>query len=270
VSYKLLFPTYRTRLRYVVEALDRLTSEGPVARMLNVGAGEGDIDRTLKEYCVRLDSCDIDEGDVAHAQSLNRGVEGLHYSVQDGEALTFPEGSFQIVCCLEVIEHVSNPEQLLAEIYRVLAPGGHAIITGPSDHFPITYDPVNVALRPLGKKIPFGAFAYGHDRLVREDEIERWFEQTGLQVLDRRRLSKALASVVELYWPGALQKLLKPNAANAGSRGRKPAVTTPKLRPKRELPPGLALTDALINLDERLFKNASRSVGLAYVVEKPA
>jgi 2-polyprenyl-3-methyl-5-hydroxy-6-metoxy-1,4-benzoquinol methylase len=269
MSYKLLFPTYRTRLRYVVEALDRLTPNGPVPRMLNLGSGEGDVDRTLKEYADRLDCCDIQLGDVEHARRLNADVEGIHYAVEDGEALTYPNGHFQIVCCLEVIEHVKNPERLLEEIWRVLAPGGHAVITAPSDHWPLTYDPVNVALRKFGTKLPLGAFAYGHDRLIREEEIERWFGQVGLEVLDRRRLSKALASVVELYWPGALQRVFKANAANVGQPATKSSFL-PKLRPKTNPPPGIAITDALIDLDDRLFKNARRSVGLGYVVEKPA
>ena len=48
------------------------------------------------------------------------------------EALPFPDPSFDVVLCTQVIEHLLDPERGLAEIARVLAPGGRAIVT--TDH----------------------------------------------------------------------------------------------------------------------------------------
>ena len=46
-------------------------------------------------------------------------------------ALPFREATFEGVLCTEVLEHVPEPAQALAEIYRVLKPGGRAYITVP-------------------------------------------------------------------------------------------------------------------------------------------
>jgi ubiquinone/menaquinone biosynthesis C-methylase UbiE len=46
-----------------------------------------------------------------------------------GEALPFPEASFDTVVAWDVIEHVQSPTEMLAEIARVLRPGGHCLLT---------------------------------------------------------------------------------------------------------------------------------------------
>ncbi len=52
-------------------------------------------------------------------------------SHQDIEALTFDDASFDFIICLEVLEHVRNPRQAVAEIHRVLRPGGRVVVTTP-------------------------------------------------------------------------------------------------------------------------------------------
>lgn len=61
---------------------------------------------------------------------------GLMYQARpdvfaDGLHLPFHDGSMDAVVCLEVIEHVRDPERLLAEIHRVLKPKGSALISMP-------------------------------------------------------------------------------------------------------------------------------------------
>jgi SAM-dependent methyltransferase len=46
-----------------------------------------------------------------------------------GERLPFADASFDMAICWDVVEHVQNPEQLLAELARVLRPGGRALLT---------------------------------------------------------------------------------------------------------------------------------------------
>ena len=50
-------------------------------------------------------------------------------SLDDG--LPFPDGHFDVVSMLAVIEHIAAPEPVLAEVHRVLKPGGHFILTTP-------------------------------------------------------------------------------------------------------------------------------------------
>jgi SAM-dependent methyltransferase len=49
----------------------------------------------------------------------------------DGRTIPFPEGSFDGVLCTEVLEHVEDPARLVAEMLRVLRPGGTLLATVP-------------------------------------------------------------------------------------------------------------------------------------------
>lgn len=262
MNYKHWFPTYRARYLFVNDAL---ASVGRAGRALDLGCGEGDVDRMLAGRCDELVSCDLNADDVAHARAVNHDLPNVTYLVEDAQATTFDDASFDLVVCLEVIEHVGEPSHLLREVGRVLRPGGKCILTCPSERFPATYDPVNFALAPLGSHLPVGAYAYGHDWLVREERLREWIAASGLRVLREERLTGAVAGVVELYWAGLAHRLLKANAKNThhgGQRGVRPASN-------RE-PLGVGVVDALIATDHALMRRRARarSVGLAYVLER--
>lgn len=261
MSLKHLFPSYRTRYLYVRDTAARLLPER-VDRLLNVGCGEGEFDRMLSGYAERMLSCDIHEGDVATASELNADVAGLEYRVLDAMDLDLEPDSFDVVTCIDVIEHVPDAERVIQEVHRVLRPGGVAIVSAPSHDFPWSYDPVNRVLRAVGLRMPFGAYGYGHTVLIQVEDLLGMAERAGFVVEEESRLSGALASVVELYWVSVLQRLLKSNAAN------QPGSERGAVRPGREEPWGVGLTDRLIALDDRWFKGR-RSIGLAVVLRKP-
>src|ERR1700751_1844703 len=136
LNYKLLLPTYRARHRWVLRTLDRVGRAAESGRMINVGCGEGDIDRDFRHSSGGLVACDLNEGDVAHARALNADISGIEYLVSDAQRLPFDDASFDVVCCLEVIEHVTDPRACLRELARIVRGGGHVVLTCPSARFP--------------------------------------------------------------------------------------------------------------------------------------
>lgn len=264
MNYKMLFPTYRARYLFVRDQLERLGGVQKSKRMLSLGCGEGDNDRLLAAYTEELHACDVNEDDVVFAATLNADLSNVRYGVENGERLTYPDGYFDTVVCLEVIEHVEHPERLVSQIARVLAPSGHLVLTCPSEAFPVTYDPINTFLRRTGKTLPIGAYGYGHSWLVRHDQILDWLGTRGLDVLSSHRLSRHAAGLFECYLPGVMQKLLKANAGNRASTEKRART----LSPGAEEPPFVGLVDAFVNFDERLFAGSLRSVGLGYVCRK--
>lgn len=262
MSYKHFFPTYRARYLFVHDALASL---GHVGRALDLGCGEGDADRLIASYADELVSCDLNADDVAHAREVNRDLSNVTYAVEDAQTTTFGGASFDLVVCLEVIEHVGAPAHLLREIGRVLRPGGKCILTCPSERFPLSYDPINFALASRGTHLPIGAYAYGHEWLVREERLREWLGEASLRVVCQERLTGALAAYAELYWTGLAHRVFKANAKNthlAGQHGLRP-------HSNRE-PIGVGVVDAFIATDRALSRRAGsdRSVGLAYVLER--
>jgi SAM-dependent methyltransferase len=111
------YPTYLAKLDAVRRYLDALPDG---TRVLDAGCGEGVL---VDEFHGRL------------------AIEGLdaHYSsdrVRRGSlvALPYDDGAFARALCLDVLEHLSFDDQAraLAELYRVLAPGGELLVTVPN------------------------------------------------------------------------------------------------------------------------------------------
>jgi 2-polyprenyl-3-methyl-5-hydroxy-6-metoxy-1,4-benzoquinol methylase len=264
MNYKLLFPTYRNRYRFVRQHLRRQPNEG-FLQALNLGTGEGDYDPMIASHGKSLTACDINERDVAFAQSLNTGVPNLNYRIEDALNLSFPDNHFDLIISVDVIEHVGKPHRMLQEVARVLQPGGQAVITFPQWYFPWTYDPIN-RIRTSLKQSPIhqGAYAFGHEYLLKPEEFRKWAEELGLEVLQEKALTGHLAALLEMYWTGWVQRFLKDNARNVSADKQKSLI----LRPSTREPLLVYLTDALCALDAMLFGRSRYSVGRGFVLKK--
>lgn len=222
----------------------------------------------LAAYCRELIACDINPDDVAHAARLNAGVLNLRYEVNDALALSYPDAHFDLVVSSEVLEHVGDTARMLAEIGRVLKPGGLAILTFPSREFPFTYDPINRLAQRLGRDeylIRQGAYAFGHEYLIRSERFRREAQSAGLRILQWTPLSGYLIGLLEMYWTGWAQALFKKNNRNLTQQ----AEGRFKIRPQDTRTPTLArITDALIALDRSLFLREKSSVGKGVTLEK--
>jgi SAM-dependent methyltransferase len=91
-------------------------------RALDVGAGDGAQSRWLAERGYEVTSIDV-EPEGAQAERVDAD-----------EPLPYPDGRFALVWCSEVIEHLRDPGFSLAEMRRVLAPGGTLLLTTPNSH----------------------------------------------------------------------------------------------------------------------------------------
>jgi SAM-dependent methyltransferase len=266
MNYKLLFPTYRNRYRFVKESLQKNVPEGGFQQALNLGSGEGDYDPMIAEYTQALTSCDLNRADVAFAQASNAHLTKVTYQVENALALSFPDNHFDLIISVEVIEHVGQPEQMMKEIERVLRPGGTLIMTFPREGFPWTYDPINRIRLANGKeKISQGAYAFGHDYLINDDAYNQWITNLSFSKIERRRLSGYLVGLLEMYWTGIVQRLFKENNSNVDQDKAKKGI---KLRPSTKDPLLAIVTDALLAVDRFLFKNAKSSIGLGYILQK--
>lgn len=98
-------------------------------KLLDIGCGVGTITTEFKQYNYELYGADISEESIKIAQS--RGINAVALDI-DEQSLPFKENFFDVIFCGEMIEHILDPDHLLDEIYRVLKPGGIAVITTPN------------------------------------------------------------------------------------------------------------------------------------------
>jgi SAM-dependent methyltransferase len=263
MNFKMLFPTYRNRYLFAKWCMEQY---GPFELGLNLGTGEGDYDPMIASHCRQLISCDINERDVRFARESNQNIPNVTYQVENALHLSFPDDHFDVIVSVDVMEHVGDPERMLEEIERVLKPDGFAFITFPQYFFPWTYDPINKVLRPLtGRKIPQGAYAFGHEYLIKGNDFRQWSAGNELEVLQEKNLSGHLVALSEMYWTGWIQRMFKDNAGNISDDEEKKMV----IRPSQKEPGLVALTDLFLKIDRKIFGRSKFSVGKGFVVQKP-
>ena len=87
----------------------------------------------------------------------------------------FDPGSFDIVLCLEMLEHDSNPWDTAQQIAAVLAPGGTAIITARGNGFPLHFRPDRWRFMRDGMRDLVDNAGLVLDRLEEDPQVSGWF-----------------------------------------------------------------------------------------------
>lgn len=103
--------------------------------VLEAGAGEGYGADLIADVARRVIGLDYDESSVAHIRARYPRVEMLHGNLA---ALPLPDASVDVVVNFQVIEHLWDQGQFVAECLRVLRPGGVLLMSTPNR---ITFTP---------------------------------------------------------------------------------------------------------------------------------
>jgi SAM-dependent methyltransferase len=166
------------KLRYLLADLP----QGP-ARVLDVGCGAGSVAKAVKRERPDLQvfGCDLSRSALEAATAEPGGVE---FKLATAEGLPFADGELDFVWIFDVLEHVDSPEKVLAEVARVLRPGGRFHIVLPLEGQPRTlYTLLGCGTRWTAK-VRHG----GHIQIFSAARFESMAEAARLH-LERRRWS---------------------------------------------------------------------------------
>lgn len=131
----------------VADVLEKLLRKPAtdVAKILEVGCGEADVSFLINSrlpdtnktqfYCVDMSSDDLR---FAGLRAAHYGYNNFKFELMDIHKLQYGDGTFDAVICCEVVEHLLDPLPVLKEIFRVLKPGGTAVITTPNGGLKLT------------------------------------------------------------------------------------------------------------------------------------
>ncbi|RAU23608.1 hypothetical protein CU669_00430 [Paramagnetospirillum kuznetsovii] len=117
---------YREHLAVVEMPLAELAGK----KVLEIGPGAGGHSALFAKHGARMTSVDLTNARARATEAKFRlmGAEGCHALQGDAENLPFADDSFDIVYSNGVLHHTADTEKAFAEVYRVLKPGGKAVI----------------------------------------------------------------------------------------------------------------------------------------------
>lgn len=183
---------YRLRLaryRYQSEALSRHLPEGP-SRVLDAGCGRGRLPMYWSKWGPADKQPEFTGFDLLADKLALAGDKGYRQLIQHDITRPWPfdEGHFDAVICEQVLEHLGDKQLqfALSELYRVLKPGGIALIGTPvfktveALFVPLT-QPINRWLHKLkDQNEP------GHEQHLTLKQLQKVIEAAQLKVIDAR------------------------------------------------------------------------------------
>ena len=131
-------------------------------RVMDLGCGAGDSVDLFRTVVPEVSWVGVDIDDSPEVAGRTRA--DAEFVTFDGRSLPFDDAGFELVYCKQVLEHVEHPRELLAEVARVLHPGGH--LAGSTSQLEAFHSRSTLNWTP-----------YGFTRLA---------EEAGLEVLELR------------------------------------------------------------------------------------
>ncbi len=166
------------RLQYVA---DRAALQG--AKVLDLGCGGGLLSEALAKAGAEVTGIDLapDLIKVAKLHRLESGVQ-VDYRQQSAESLaTEAPGAFDVITCMEMLEHVPDPAAILRACAALLRPGGRLFLS-TLNRTPAAFALAIVGAEYIARLLPKGTHQYRD--FIRPSELARWLREAGLELED--------------------------------------------------------------------------------------
>jgi 2-polyprenyl-6-hydroxyphenyl methylase / 3-demethylubiquinone-9 3-methyltransferase len=158
-----------------------IDQHSPVAgkRLVDVGCGGGILAEAMAQRGAVVTGIDMGEAPltVAKLHQLESGI-AVNYRQSTAEQLAAEEaGVYDIVCCLEMLEHVPEPGAVVAACAKLAKPGG-ALYFSTINRNPKSFAFAIVGAEYVLQLLPAGTHEYA--RFIKPSELAGWLREAGL------------------------------------------------------------------------------------------
>jgi 2-polyprenyl-6-hydroxyphenyl methylase/3-demethylubiquinone-9 3-methyltransferase len=149
------------------------------AKVLDVGCGGGILTESLAGCGAKVTGIDMAEAplQVARLHLHESGAEVDYRQATAEELAEEQPGEYDVVTCLEMLEHVPSPSQTLASIARLVRPGGDVFLSTINRN-PKSFMFAIVGAEYVLRLLPAGTHEY--QKFIRPSELEAWARDAGL------------------------------------------------------------------------------------------
>ena len=151
--------------------------------VLDVGCGGGLLSEAMAVAGATVTGLDLASEllEVARLHALESGVS-VDYRLETAEAHAQSHaGRYDMVTCMEMLEHVPDPGSVIAALARLVRPGGHVFVSTINRN-PRAWLQAVVAAEYVLRLLPRGTHAY--DKFIRPSELAAWAREGGLELVD--------------------------------------------------------------------------------------
>ena len=147
--------------------------------VVDVGCGGGILTEALAAAGARVTGIDLGRAALAAAEAHRRETSlDITYRRIDAESLADQSpASFEVVVCMELLEHVPDPSSIVQACARLVKPGGH-LFFATLNRTPLARLLAIIVAERVLRIVPNGTHQY--DRFITPGELQRWAGASGL------------------------------------------------------------------------------------------
>jgi 2-polyprenyl-6-hydroxyphenyl methylase/3-demethylubiquinone-9 3-methyltransferase len=151
--------------------------------VLDVGCGGGILAESMAQRGATVTGIDMGEAPLAVAQlhQLESGVEVDYRQLTAEELAAAEPADFDVVTCMELLEHVPDPASVIGACGRLVKPGGHVFFSTINRN-PKSYLFAIVGAEHVLRLLPRGTHDFS--KFIRPSELDAWLRAADLDILD--------------------------------------------------------------------------------------
>src|SRR3984885_15622236 len=166
------------RLRYIERTRPLADKE-----VLDVGCGGGILAEAMARAGARVLGIDLSQAllDVAELHALESGIPAVYRAIAAEELAQERPAGFDLVTCMEMLEHVPDPAASIAALAALVKPGG-TVIVSTLNRNPLSFAVAIIGAEYVARALPRGTHEYL--KFIRPSDLARWGRKAGLELRD--------------------------------------------------------------------------------------